>query len=117
MLQRATASVYSDSVAPGRRPSEQVVTTVSTTPGQTAYRYPCPSDWTATALAFLRADPTSAARSLLEMLVRLDVVRGPYQCEAGMVAAVVTRREGFTEDRGNFMLFGVHRAMNDFVDS
>ena len=56
-------------------------------------------------------------RSLLEMLVRLDVMRGPYQCEAGMVSAIVTRREGFTEDRGNFMLFGVHRVMNDFVDS
>jgi hypothetical protein len=56
-------------------------------------------------------------RSLLEMLVRLNVVRGPYQCEAGMVSAIVTRREGFTEDRGNFMLFGVHRVMNDFVDS
>ena len=51
------------------------------------------------------------------MLVRQNVVRGPYQREAGMVSAIVTRREGFTEDRGNFMLFGVHRVMNDFVDS
>ena len=51
------------------------------------------------------------------MLVRLDVVRGPYQCEAGMVSAIVARREGLTEDRGNFMLFVVHCGMNDFVDS
>ena len=51
------------------------------------------------------------------MLVRLDVVRGPYQCEAGMVSAIVARRKGLTEDRGNFMLFVVHCGMNDFVDS
>jgi hypothetical protein len=49
------------------------------------------------------------------MLVRLDVVRRPKQCEAGMDSAIVTRRERFTEDRGDFMLFGVHRVMNDFV--
>jgi len=60
--------------------------------------------------------PTSP-RSLLEMLVRLDVVRGPYQCETGMASAIVTRRERLADDRRNFMLIFVHRIVNDFVDS
>jgi len=51
------------------------------------------------------------------MLVRQNVVGGPNQCEAGMVSTIVTRREVFTEDGGNFMLFGVLGVMNDFVDS
>jgi hypothetical protein len=45
------------------------------------------------------------------------VLRPLHQHEAGVISAMIARRELLSVDAGYFMLFPVNRVMNDTVDT
>jgi hypothetical protein len=51
------------------------------------------------------------------MIIRINVLCPLHQHEAGVISAVIARREPLSVYAGYFMLFPVMRVVNDTVDT